>query len=200
MREILGADVAHLQSVIRCSRDALAEPLRVMSRMLADVRSGTFVPDATRSGYFKASDVVATGPPGVPVVDISEDEEVKVETHEPTQEETEEEPDTGSSSDEEAVYSARCSRHVVVPKAPDGYKFCQHTKSRMLHLMALEHNRVFQCGRMAGEKHEISRSDKLRWDTPCWGRCWRAAAPICLRGTRQHGSWILRAISPLGLH
>lgn len=176
VREILGAHVSHLQSVIRYSRDALAEPLRVMNRMLADVRSGTFVPDATRSGYFKASDVVATVPPGVPVVDISDDEEVKVETHEPTQDETEEEPDTGSSSDEEAVDSARCSRHVVVPKAPDGYKLFQHTKSRMLHLMALEHNRVFQCGRMAGEKHEISRSDKLRWDTPCCGRCWRAAA------------------------
>ena len=41
--------------------------------------------------------------------------------------------------------------------------------------MDQEHNKVFQCGRMAGPKHEVSQTSRLRWDTPCCGKCWRAA-------------------------
>ena len=178
VREILGAHVSHLQSVIRYSRDALAEPLRVMARMLADIRNGVFMPDTTRSGYFAMNMNPSAEELDSTVILVSDDEDVK---HEVDQVEmvpatdSEDGADTCSSSDESAVVSARCSRPVTVPKAPVGFKMYQHTKSRMLHLMELEHNRVFQCGRMAGEKHEISQASKLRWDTPCCGRCWRTA-------------------------
>ena len=178
VREILGAHVSHLRSVIRYSRDALAEPLRVMARMLADIRNGVFMPDTTRSGYFAMNMNPSTEELDSTVILVSDDEDVK---HEVDQVEmvpatdSEDGADTCSSSDESAVVSARCSRPVTVPKAPVGFKMYQHTKSRMLHLMELEHNRVFQCGRMAGEKHEISQASKLRWDTPCCGRCWRTA-------------------------
>ena len=178
VREILGAHVSHLQSVIRYSRDALAEPLRVMARMLADIRSGIFMPDTTRSGYFSMNLDPATEEIDSTVILVSDDEDVKHEMAQVEQiaeSDSEDEADTCSSSDESAVASARCSRPVTVPKAPVGFKMYQHTKSRMLHLMELEHHRVFQCGRMAGEKHEISQASKLRWDTPCCGRCWRTA-------------------------
>ena len=107
VREILGGHVAHLQSVIRYSRDALAEPLRVLCRMLLDIRVGTFVPDAARSGYFKEvmpsqfADAMAPE-----TVEISDEEAVKVELPEPTAEqnlEPELELDTDSSSDEGRV-------------------------------------------------------------------------------------------------
>ena len=56
VREILGAHVSHLKSVIRYSRDALAGPLRVLEQMLTDVRSGVFNPDDTRSGTAPIAD------------------------------------------------------------------------------------------------------------------------------------------------
>ena len=79
MREILGAHVSHLQSVIRYSRDALAEPLRVMARMLADIRSGIFMPDTTRSGYFSMNLDPATEEIDSTVILVSDDEDVKHE-------------------------------------------------------------------------------------------------------------------------
>ena len=178
IREILGAHVSHLQSVIRYSRDALAEPLRVMCRMLHDIRMGRFAPDATRSGYFHEVEVELPGRAGDAAVVISDDEAVKVELPEPNppqEPDPEEELDTGSSSDEEAANEAKCSRAVTVPKAPPGFKLFQHSKSRMLHLMDVNHCKVFQCGRTAGVKHEVPPTGRLRWDTPCCGKCWRAA-------------------------
>ena len=182
VREILGGHVAHLQSVIRYSRDALAEPLRVLCRMLLDIRVGTFVPDATRSGYFQEVEPLQFSEALAPdTVEISDEEAVKVELPEPVVQQDqppEMELDTDSSSDEDGVNSAKCGRAVAVPKAPPGFKLYQHTKSRMLHLMDQEHSKIFQCGRMAGAKHEISQTSRLRWDTPCCGRCWRAAGHV----------------------
>ena len=44
------------------SRDAASRPIRVLERMLAEIRSGTFEPDASRSGRLlkrKRDEVVA---------------------------------------------------------------------------------------------------------------------------------------------
>ena len=178
VREILGGHVSHLQSVIRYSRDALAEPLRVLSRMLRDVRAGIFVPDATRSGYFREVAPEFSDPLAPSMVEISDEETVKVELPE-TVDQADPEPevdlDTDSSSDEDGVSAAKCAREVVVPKAPPGFRLFQHSKSRMLHLMDQEHSKIFQCGRAAGAKHEVPPSGRLRWDTPCCGKCWRVA-------------------------
>ena len=70
VREILGAHVSHLKSVIRYSRDALAGPLRVLEQMLTDVRSGVFNPDDTRSGYFNKEVVAATQVPAEPTCSV----------------------------------------------------------------------------------------------------------------------------------
>ena len=51
-RLVLGGHVGHLKSPITYSRDALARPLRLLSELLADIRSGRFQPDQTRSGRF----------------------------------------------------------------------------------------------------------------------------------------------------
>ena len=44
------------------SRDALAGPLRVLCRLLAQISAGTFVPDGTRSGYFPPPPASSTSP------------------------------------------------------------------------------------------------------------------------------------------
>jgi len=41
------------RSTASYSRDELAGPLRELASLLAEIRSGTFVPDATRSGYLR---------------------------------------------------------------------------------------------------------------------------------------------------
>ena len=171
VREILGAHVSHLRSVIRYSRDALAAPLRTLDDMLKMIRESRFVPDATRSGYFA---------PGWQHVDpmsvyiLSDEEDVKQEPDMEALSEVES-PDTGSSSDEDAVEGAHCARQVVLPKAPDGFKLVQHTKSRMLHLLSQDRQKIFECGRAVGDNHEVAKDAQLRWDTPCCGRCWRSA-------------------------
>ena len=137
--------------------------------MLLDIRLGNFVPDATRSGYFQEVAKEFEAPLAPDTVEISDEEVVKVELPEPPtlqEQPPEAELDTDSSSDEDGVAAAKCGREVTVPKAPHGFKLYQHTKSRMLHLMEQDHQRVFQCGRMAGAKHELSQSSRLRWDTP----------------------------------
>ena len=171
VREILGAHVSHIKSVIRYSRDALAGPLRVLNQMLGAIRNQDFMPDQTRSGYFRDGWERVEGPEAFI---ISDDEQVKSEPID-EQDSSDECPDTGSSTDEEATVEAHCSRKVTLPSAPEWYRMFQHVKTRMLHLMHEDNSRVFGCGRIAGDKHEVTVSAKLRWDTPCCGRCWKSA-------------------------
>jgi hypothetical protein len=53
-----------LSSLYVYSRDNLAYPLRLVDEMLAAVVSGSFVPDATRSGRFTALPKIPSNSPG----------------------------------------------------------------------------------------------------------------------------------------
>ena len=44
------------------SRDALSGPIRQLEQMLQQIREGSFLPDATRSGYFVRENVSEAGP------------------------------------------------------------------------------------------------------------------------------------------
>jgi len=61
--------------------------------------------------------------------------------------------DTDSSSDEEASNVGRAARLVRCPTAPNGTSLIQHSKSKMLHLLADGYQRIFLCGRQRGESH-----------------------------------------------
>jgi hypothetical protein len=52
-------------SMLEYSRDAMAGPLRSLAKVIADVRSGHFDPDSTRSGRFARSSA-AQGPADPP--------------------------------------------------------------------------------------------------------------------------------------
>ena len=49
----LGGHVSFMKSAIVYSRDAMARPIRVMEKLLQDIRLGRFCPDESRSGRFK---------------------------------------------------------------------------------------------------------------------------------------------------
>ena len=51
-RLVLGGHTCNVRSAMVYSRDALGRPLRLLERLLKEVRMGKFLPDATRSGRF----------------------------------------------------------------------------------------------------------------------------------------------------
>ncbi len=57
IRRLLGYHVSAAdQGMVTYSRDAMAEPLRQMAGVVREVRERTFMPDASRSGYFPGRD------------------------------------------------------------------------------------------------------------------------------------------------
>ena len=79
---------------------------------------------------------------------------------------------TTSSSDDEAGAERNPARRLALPpRAPDGMKILQHQKTRMLHLMDVDHQKVFCCGRTVGSYHRPP--GETRYDTPCCSGCWR---------------------------
>ena len=178
-REILGGHVSHLKSVLTYSRDSLAGPLRELEKCLQAIRSMCFSPDASRSGRFievckiedadgadrNLVDASETGPKA----NGNNDEPQTVDSDSSSEAPT----DTDTSSDEEASAVGRPTRLVRCPTAPQGTSLIQHSKSKMLHLMADGYRRIFLCGRQKGESH--SPPSQVRWDSPCCSLCWKAA-------------------------
>ena len=64
VRRLLGAHVTQGdRSLLEYSRDALAEPLRLLGEVLSKVRAGRCLPDQTRSGRWPEEDDTGSGPP-----------------------------------------------------------------------------------------------------------------------------------------
>lgn len=179
-REILGGHVSHLKSVLTYSRDSLAGPLRELEKVLQAVRSCAFNPDASRSGRFvdvcKTEEVevgsqsrAAEGAIAAVVTQSGDETAVAVDSESDSSEAT----DTDSSSDEEASNVGRVARMVRCPTAPPGTSLIQHSKSKMLHLLAEGYQRIFLCGRQKGESH--APPHQVRWDSPCCSLCWKSA-------------------------
>ena len=127
------------------SRDAVAQPLRDLERVLGSIRSQRFKPDNTRSGYFVAAeeeeDVVpeAEREPSVEISDSSSedsaDEEEKgldLEKEESAQEEVLDE----------------WAEHARVPQSPEqSNEIFRNKQTRFVHLIADEAGNRFHCGR-----------------------------------------------------
>eukprot|EP00971_Amphidinium_carterae_P323509 6429083-Amphidinium_carterae.1 len=74
VRALLGGHVSASDvSILTYSRDELAGPLRQLGRVLEAVRSGTFDPDATRSGRFQQVQVLSPDSvdPNLPIADAA---------------------------------------------------------------------------------------------------------------------------------
>ena len=179
-REILGGHVSHLKSVLTYSRDGLAGPLRELEQVLESIRGGKFFPDASRSGRFanackvelheKVHQVEADVNLGPMEAEATVDAAPQAVDSDST---SSADSDTDSSLDEGASDKGRVARLVRCPSAPAGTSLVQHSKTKMLHLLAEGYQRVFMCGRQKGEAHKPPQ--QLRWDSPCCSLCWKAA-------------------------
>ena len=60
---------------------------------------------------------------------------------------------TDSSDSDSSALEVPQVRRLTVPTAPPGFRFLQHRKTRMLHLIKDGNERVLECGRMVGPTH-----------------------------------------------
>ena len=155
----LGYHVAGFKMLHTYSRDAAAQPLMELARVLRAIREGTFLPDVTRSGRFleppsseRTGNVVETA-----VIDL----EMKEESVDLTSEVI---PTSSSESSAEEFQTE--NRGVFLPPVPpEGYVFWQHKKLKMWRLALPEYERVFMCNRYIGVQH-VKEDTSIRYDTP----------------------------------
>ena len=143
------------------SRDAAAQPLLELERVLHAIRDGSFRPDSTRSGRFLAE----SGKPSTSealVVDLTDTKPEVLSEGEEAQ---------SSSSDESSEEFPKANSRVFKPpEPPAGYVFWQHRKMKTLHLTRPDYKRVFMCNRYIGPLH--SKEDmSIRYDTPVCRQC-----------------------------
>ena len=132
------------------SRDAAAQPLLELERVLAAIRSAKFMPDSTRSGRF----VAEVPEPDVIYVDKVEHEDV---------------PSSSSDESEEEFPNAN-KRVFRCPVPPEGHVFWQHRKMKTLHIAVIGYKRVFCCNRPIGPLH-TQENMSIRYDTPVCRHC-----------------------------
>ena len=152
------------------SRDGAAASLMALEQMLCEINTGLYSPDETRSGRIRTQPEIATSA----VIEVKDEaldsEQVHAASHDVN--ETDESSYSSSTGDsaEEDDYEPRGdgTKMFSVPEAPEGFVLWQHSKSRVLHLMADNYFRVFVCGRVAGEFH-VNSGLTPRYDTPVCG-------------------------------
>lgn len=143
------------------SRDAAAQPVLELERVLGAIRAKTFRPDSTRSGRFSS-----TGP------GHCMDDAVLVDLTEPKQEQVSESEEVQSSSTDESSeeFPKAQARVFRPPEPPEGYVFWQHRKMKTLHITKPDFRRVFMCNRAIGPLHSKDNMS-IRYDTPVCRNC-----------------------------
>ena len=156
-----------LRMVHTYSRDALAEPLAKLNKVLTDIRLLRFRPDCTRSGRFNAPAVASVQSPAKPMSDC--DREAKLGVVKPASivDLVSEKEESKCTSGPEAQKSMRV---FLPPSPPPGYVFWQHSKLKTLHLALPEYKKVFMCNRYVGRFH-INTNMSIRYDTPVCRMC-----------------------------
>ena len=178
------------------ARDAAARDLRLLDALIREVRDGSFRPDESRAGRLDLAkrqkvdefgndklldegipDLLTSRDAGTSVrpdlvaeaVDQSWDVSADVEAggHITTD---------SSSSDSDEGDREIVQRQFLPPTAPDGYVFCQHHKSKLLHYMRVGDQRVLSCGRMKTQAYNPPAM--LRYDSAVCHACQTAARRV----------------------
>ena len=160
------------------SRDAASRPLRVLERVLREIRVGTFDPDSSRSGRIKKrklddpnfGDVVVPSADNSskPIEDtkdgdISSDGETGAESHVTT--------DSSSDTEPETTVKPKDVQRTI--NAPRGTELWVHSKLRTRHLTFEGYTKTFVCGRTVGVFHE--RSEPVsEFDAPICRQCFNS--------------------------
>ena len=123
-------------SVQTYSRDAMAGPLRSMQKVLDAISEGEFLPDETRSGYFRSGSPanVVTGQPAE--IPSSSESSADEEDHE-------------FEKDEEAIDSCAGTwqSNMETPWMALAAVYFRHKTSRCIHVLQDEAGAEFMCGR-----------------------------------------------------
>ena len=194
-RLMLGYHSSPFQMGLTYSRDGMARPLMILENMLSEIRSGKFQPDVTRSGRLSNADASGFQHAAKSRVKIEiEDDENGWRFVEPRVEQyddqlpqglpealpscinpdlidicTESSCSEGESDTPGDEFDDAGGKTFAIPSAPPGYVMWQHSKSKILHLMSVDHRSIFECGRKAGAFH-TNENVHPRWDS---GICWK---------------------------
>jgi len=144
------------------SRDAAAQPLLELEKVLTAIREGRFRPDSTRSGRFMPEPQVTHAGGSVEMVDLTEPKEEEPSIIDEVQ--------SSSSDESEEEFPTSCGRTFRPPVPPEGYVFWQHRKLKTLHLTLPEYKRVFMCNRWIGQQYS-KEGMVIRYDTPVCRNC-----------------------------
>ena len=171
------------------ARDAQARDLRLLDFLIAEIHSKIFMPDESRAGrmaspkkqktegaFQKTLDdgsfslVEGTGVEAELAEDgeklddanLSDGESV-ADSHITTDSS---EADSESEREEERLLVPRC---FYPPKAPDGYSFVRHSRSKILHYLGHDKVNVPACGRLKTDSYEAALN--LRYDSAVCHAC-----------------------------
>ena len=161
---LLGYHCGGYQMAITYGRDAASPSVLLLEKVLKAVRDGRFRPDETRSGRFVSM------PRPTPIIEVKDEEfslvsagslvEEPRSPPEPHHHTDDDQPVTTSSSSESSTSSSSrgagkrsVSVKALLPSAPEGMCYWEHSKSRVLHLTYINYNKVFICGRVIGPRH-----------------------------------------------
>ena len=195
-RLVLGYHANKLRMTLTYSRDAAARPLALLAHVLAEIREGTFEPDATRSGRLKPGAapldrVELTGAPsaGNSVQVCSEVQSVEGESEGDAASKSvapvsqsaavEGEPeleghlttDSSDSSGEEIAAWAPIVGHYQVDIPADKHLWL-NKNSKMFHLSHDEHEKILLCGRRVSASFK-RHTGPVRFDSAKCRPCFR---------------------------
>eukprot|EP00435_Cladocopium_sp_Y103_P055129 s946_g18.t1 len=126
------------RSMLTYSRDGMAGPLRLLCKMLAEVKQGRFIPDSTRSGRF---------PEEYRNPDAAE-EDRKSEASSSSSDGSDHESDVDHGAEENAMKEVVGKWDPGIIDLGDApVQFARHNVSRCIHVMQDESGMLFKCGR-----------------------------------------------------
>ena len=175
IRRHLGYHMGNQEKVtLLYSRDAAARPLRALMQCLAEIRSGSFQPDNTRSGYFRgeASEVPR------------QSEEVAEDNGEADSSDSEDSQDDedvyiGHHTTEEAVDHVVGAWHELATPGEAGISeeaaLFRNKYTRYIHVAADESGLRFRCGREVNSKY-VQLDERPKFMSPQCSQCFRDAS------------------------
>eukprot|EP00435_Cladocopium_sp_Y103_P035682 s3841_g9.t1 len=173
VRQVLGHHVTGKKSHEIYSRDLLANPLRQFEDILKQVRTGSFRPDASRSGMIS---MAASADPRESFVQPTEGAEAENEPLEPSSSDSSD--DSSSTCSFEEDHLPEIEAPLAKPQVwnPD-FDMYRHRRTQTVHLMAegSTHN-TFSCGLKCSSDHELVKASAFLEFRKC-KRC-EVAKPI----------------------
>lgn len=174
-RQLLGYHSTPYRMALTYSRDAAAQPLMVLERLIAAIRQGKFRPDETRSGRLLEGGLDGHQPDSAVVLVKDEDPEGEaptggVEGLDAAGVTAENDSDidghitTDSSSSDSAPEKGEGPFRSLLVNPPENHDIWRHEKSRIVHYTPAGYTKVFCCGRSIGPLHVKIRAEDLRWD------------------------------------